>query len=58
MPRRPPASTVPAAVREAYEEAEQDEQYTALATALPKAAAAVPPVAAGRAAAAERTSTR
>ena len=36
---------VPTAVREAYEKAEQPEQYAALATGLPKAAAAVPPVA-------------
>ena len=44
---------VPAPVREAYEKAEQDEQYVALATALPKAAAAVPPVAQAERAAAE-----
>lgn len=46
---------VPAPVRESYERAEQDEQYAALATALPKAARAVPPVAlAERAAAQDR----
>lgn len=42
---------VPASVRESYEAAEQDEQYAALGTALPRAAAAVPPVAAAERAA-------
>lgn len=36
---------VPASLRESYERAEQDEQYAALGTALPRAAAAVPLVA-------------
>ena len=46
---------VPVPVRESYERAEQDEQYAALAVSLPKAAAAVPPVAlAERAAAQDR----
>ena len=44
---------VPTAVREAYEKAEQPEQYAALATGLPKAAAAVPPVALAERAAAD-----
>lgn len=42
---------VPASVRTSYEEAEQDEQYAALRTALPRAAAAVPTVAAAERAA-------
>ena len=44
---------VPTAVREAYEKAEQPEQYAALASGLPKAAAAVPPVALAERAAAD-----
>ena len=40
---------VPDAVRASYERAEQDEQYTALAASLPKAAAAVTAVGAARA---------
>ena len=44
---------VPASVRRSYESAEQDEQYAALATALPRAAAAVPAVALAQRAAAQ-----
>ena len=44
---------VPDAVRASYERAEQDEQYTALATTLPKAAAAVTAVGAAEQAAAQ-----
>ena len=66
VPPPPPCRTaakragveVPDAVRASYESAEQDEQYTALATALPKAAAAVTAVGAARAGRRARTATR
>ena len=54
MPPRPPVSRCRPPCARRTRRRSSDEQYTALATALPKAAAAVPPVALAERAAAER----